>query len=107
MSGEFQHDPSSKYLMPSLRMNREAENPLQSRLKSELQNSEWLRKFKQLSDTLRYIKTEIPLTQFCELKWITEDDSLIIYCPNEEVWQELSQQQEKMAKVNQRVNRLT
>ena len=79
-------------------MNPETENSLQSRLKSELQNSEWLQKFKQLSDTLRYIKREIPLTQLCELKWITEDDGLIIYCPNEEVWQELSQQPEKMAK---------
>ena len=87
-------------------MNPEAENPLQNKLKSELQNSAWLHKFKQLSDTLRYIKTEIPLTQLCELKWITEDDSLIIYCPNQEIWQELSQQQEKMAQFNQRINRL-
>lgn len=87
-------------------MNSEAENPLESQLKAELQNSEWLQKFKQLGDTLRYVKTEIPLTQLCDLKWNTEDDSLIINCPNEEVWQELSQQPEKIAKLNQKVNRL-
>lgn len=68
-------------------MNPEAENPLPSRFKAELLNSEWSQEFKQLSDTLRAIQTEIPLTQLCELKWITEDDSLIIDCPNEEVWQ--------------------
>lgn len=87
-------------------MNPEAENPLESKLKAELQNSEWLQKFKWLSDTLRYVKTEIPLTQLCELKWNTEDDSLIINCPNEEIWQELSQQSEKIAELNQKINRL-
>ncbi|MDJ0647155.1 MAG: hypothetical protein QNJ60_00475 [Xenococcaceae cyanobacterium MO_188.B19] len=87
-------------------MNPEAENPLQSKLKAELDNSEWLQKFKQLGDTLRYVKAEIPLTQLCNLKWNTKDESLIVNCPNEEVWQELSQQSEKIAKVNQKVKRL-
>ena len=87
-------------------MNPEAENPLESKLKAELQNSEWLQKFKWLGDTLRCVKTEILLTQLCELEWNTEDDSLIINCPNEEVWQELSQQSEKIAEMNQKINRL-
>ena len=87
-------------------MNPEAENPLEIKLKAELQNSEWLQKFKWLSDTLKYVKTEIPLTQLCELKWNTEDDSLIINCPNEEIWLELSQQSEKIAELNQKINRL-
>jgi len=87
-------------------MNPEAENPLENKLKTELQNSEWLQKFKCLGDTLKYVKTEIPLTQLCELKWNTEDDSLIINCPNEEIWHELSQQSEKIAKLNQKINRL-
>ena len=87
-------------------MNPQAENPLESKLKEELQNSEWLQKFKWLADTLRYVKTEIPLTQLCELKWDTEGDSLIIICPNEEIWRELSLQPEKISELNQKINRL-
>ena len=87
-------------------MNSEAENPLESKLKAELQDSKWLQKFKWLGETLRYVKMEIPLTQLCQLKWNTEDDSLIINCPNEEIWLELSQQSEKIAELNQKINRL-
>ena len=81
-------------------MNEEEQNPLRSKLEKELQESEWLQKFKQLSAGLRQIKAEIPLTQLCKLEWITDTESLIIHCPNPEVRAGLSQQMSQIAQIN-------
>jgi len=76
----------------------EEENPLRNKLHKDLQASQWLQKFKQLSEGLQRIKVEFPLTQLCELKWITENDSLVIHCPNPEVREGLAAQAGKLAK---------
>ena len=81
------------------------ENPLKTKLEKELQESEWLQKFKQLSFGLREIQTLFPLTQLCELKLITDTQSLAIHCPNLEVRQELSQQQLELSQLNIGVKR--
>ena len=81
-------------------MNIEEQNPLQHKLKQELENSQWLQKFKQLSEGLRKIKEEIPLTQLCELQWVTENHSLILNCPNLEVREGLLQQSGKISQLN-------
>jgi hypothetical protein len=72
------------------------ENPLENQLKKELEESEWLQKFKRLSEDLGKIKREVPLTRLCELRWITESDSLVIHCPNLEIREELLQQTIKL-----------
>jgi len=81
-------------------MNQEEQNPLRHKLEKELQESEWLQKFKQLSEGLRQIKAEIPLTQLCNLEWMTDTESLIIHCPNPEVRAGLSQQISQIAQIN-------
>jgi hypothetical protein len=68
--------------------------------KKKLEDSPWLRKFKQIGDDLREVKTKVPLTQLCELKWLIEDDSLLIHCPNLEVRSDLQQQIDMLAKTN-------
>ena len=81
-------------------MTLEEHNPLKRKLEKELQESEWLQKFKRLSFGLRQIKAEIPLTQLCELKWIPDSQSPIVHCPNPEVREGLSQQSSKIARLN-------
>lgn len=75
----------------------EDENPLRRKLERELEASQWLQKFKQLNIGLQRIQAEIPLTQLCELKWATEDDSLAIHCPNPEIRAGLVEQRRKLA----------
>jgi len=70
-------------------MNADEKEPLQRKLERELQESEWLNKFKRLSDLLMRLKTEMPLTQLCKLEWKTESDTLLIRCPNPEVQRDL------------------
>lgn len=86
-------------------MNLEEENPWQNKLERQLQQSESLQKFKQISRTLQQLKAEMPLTQLCELRWITNDDTLIVHCPNLEVRQDLSEQREKLAQLNLSLSR--
>ncbi len=74
--------------------------PCKKKLEKELQESEWMQKFKRLSEGLRQIKAEIPLTQLCQLEWKTDSDSLVIQCPNLEVREGLSQQTAKIAQIN-------
>jgi hypothetical protein len=81
-------------------MNYHEENPLKNQLDREIQESEWFQKFKQIGETLTQIKTEIPLTQLCELRWNTEDDRLAIHCPNLEVRSGLEAQHADIAKLN-------
>jgi hypothetical protein len=72
------------------------ENPLRTRLAEELANSEWLQKFKAINQLLQTVRAQVPLTQLCELKWLTDSDSLVIHCPSIEVWQDLCQQQAQL-----------
>ena len=65
---------------------------LKQQLEKELQESEWLNKFKRLSDLLLRLKTELPLTQLCKVEWKTDSDTLRIRCPNSEVQDDLLQQ---------------
>ncbi|NER25850.1 MAG: hypothetical protein F6J96_35185 [Symploca sp. SIO1C2] len=73
---------------------------LKRQLKKELQESEWLQKFKQLSEGLSTIKAEIPLTQLCQLRWVDESQTLIIHCPNPEVREGLRQQTAKIEQLD-------
>lgn len=86
-------------------MNIEEHNPWQNKLEQQLQQSESLQKFKQISRALQQLKAEIPLIQLCELRWITDDDTLILHCPNLEIRQDLSQQREKLAQLDLSVSR--
>lgn len=86
-------------------MNIEEDNPWQNKLEQQLQQSDSLQKFKQISRALQQLKAEIPLTQLCELRWITDDDTLILHCPNIEIRQDLSQQREKFAQLDLSVSR--
>ena len=86
-------------------MNIEEQNPWQNKLEQQLQGSESLQKFKQISLALQQLKAEMPLTQLCELRWITDDDSLILRCPNLEIRQDLSEQRDKLAQLNLTVSR--
>lgn len=63
----------------------EDQNPLRHHLDAELRQSHWLQQFKTWSLFLNTLKTEVPLTQLCELQWVTADHSLIIHCPNPEI----------------------
>lgn len=76
----------------------EEQNPLRHKLEQELQESQWLQKFKQLNMGLQRLKAEVPLTQLCKLKWVTEDDSLIVRCPNPEVRAGLCEQRAKLSR---------
>ena len=87
-------------------MNSNEHEPLKRRLEKELQESQWLQKFKQMSEGLSRIKAEIPLTQLCKLKWVTDSDSLIIHCPSPEVREGLSMQTSKMAQLKILAQRL-
>jgi hypothetical protein len=87
-------------------MTAEEQNPLKKEIEQELQSSQWLHKFKQLSEGLVKIQTEIPLTKLCQLKWITEDDSLVIQCPNSETRLGLVRQSEKLSNLHIGANKL-
>ncbi|MBE9116845.1 hypothetical protein IQ249_13140 [Lusitaniella coriacea LEGE 07157] len=81
-------------------MNPEEYNRKKRELEQELQGSEWLQKFKQLSFGLRQLKAEIPLTQLCKLQWLTESETLAIHCPNPEVREGLCRQKTQLAQLN-------
>jgi hypothetical protein len=73
-----------------------SENPLQARLAEELANSQWLQKFKAINQLLQIMRSQVPLTQLCELKWLTATDSLVVHCPSVEIWQDLCQQKNNL-----------
>jgi hypothetical protein len=77
----------------------EKKEHLQRQLKAELEESSWLHKFKQLSDLLTTIKTEIPATIFCELRWLTAEEVLLIHCPNPETKASLENEADKFANI--------
>ena len=65
---------------------------IQNKLKRGLEESEWLQKYRQMGQSLLALKAEVPLTELCDLKWDTDTDSLLIRCPNAEVWEGLQRQ---------------
>ena len=75
------------------------QNPLRSQLENELNNSTWLQKFKALSTLLQTLKSEVPLTQLCQVKWDTDTDVLLIHCPNPDIRTALSKQSSKLEQI--------
>lgn len=88
-------------------MYSESENPLQDKLKAELDNSQWLQKFKEIGENLQLIKSLIPATELCQLKWNTRNNGLDIYCPNEETWNYLRLEIPKISKLPFKGDRVT
>ncbi len=74
--------------------------PLKDELERELQGSEWLQKFKRLSDLLMRLKTELPVTQLCKLEWKTDSNTLRIRCPNLEVHNNLLQRASQIVQLS-------
>ena len=87
-------------------MNADEQEPLQRKLERELQESEWLNKFKRLSDLLMRIKAEMPLTQLCKLEWKADSDTLLIRCPNPEVQRDLLAQANAIAQLSPEAKRV-
>lgn len=63
-------------------------------LELEMAQSEWLQKFRRMGQVLTRLKAEVPMTQLCEVQWVTEEDAIVIRCPNGEVWESLKGQEE-------------
>ena len=85
---------------------QEDRNPLRSQIEQELHTSEWFRKFKAWGDLLNRLKQEIPLTQLCQLQWVTHSDDLLIHCPNPEIKAALEQQSDKIAPLRSLAQRI-
>ncbi|MEM9907123.1 MAG: hypothetical protein AAF921_19075 [Cyanobacteria bacterium P01_D01_bin.44] len=75
----------------------DSQNLLRDKLKQELDESEWLQKFKAINQLLQILKADIPLTQLCDLKWDTTHDQLLIHCPNPETLIALNRQSQELA----------
>ena len=84
----------------------EDQNPLRSQIEQELHDSEWFQKFKAWGALLRNLKMEVPLTQLCELQWVTRSDDLLIHCPNAEIREALKQQSEKIDRLKGSAQRI-
>lgn len=82
------------------------ENPLKRELEQELAQSEWLQKFRRMGQVLTRLKAEVPVTQLCELQWVTEDEALVVRCPNEEVWESLKGQEGAIVALDLDVERI-
>lgn len=76
-----------------------SDNPLRHQLEADLNQSEWLQKFKAISTVLQTLKTDVPLTQLCDVKWDTRTDNLMIHCPNAEIRQALAEQAHTLAQL--------
>ena len=88
-------------------MKPKSENPLRDRLKAEIDNSQWLQKFREIGDNLKLIKSAIPATKLCQLKWNTSGNGLDIYCPNEETWNYLKLEIATISKLPLKCDRVT
>ena len=80
---------------------------IQDKLKRELEDSEWLQKYRQMGQSLLALKAKVPLTELCDLKWDTETDSLLIRCPNAEVWESLQGQMADIRDIQIAATRVT
>ena len=76
------------------------ENPLREALEQQLAQSEWLQKFRRIGQVITTLKAEIPMVQLCDIQWLTAEDSLLIGCPNEELWNSLQNQAEQLLSLN-------
>lgn len=84
----------------------EDQNPLKREIGTALNQSEWLQKFKAWSLLLQQLKTEVPITQLCQLQWITGVDNLVIHCPNPETRETLKQQAQTIRRLNKSANQI-
>lgn len=84
----------------------EDQNPLKTSLAKELDDSLWLRQFRDLSQLLQSLKREVPLTQQCKTEWVSEHRTLRILCPDLGMQQALSQQASTIVDLNQQANDL-
>ncbi|NEO83954.1 MAG: hypothetical protein F6J87_06785 [Spirulina sp. SIO3F2] len=84
----------------------EDQNPLKHELEAELNDSEWLQKFKAWGLLLQQLKTEVPVTQLCQLQWVTGADDLVIHCSNSEIRDALKQQAQKIYQLNKTASQI-
>ncbi|MEM1256780.1 MAG: hypothetical protein AAGI69_30480 [Cyanobacteria bacterium P01_H01_bin.21] len=75
------------------------QNPLRSQLESDLNNSEWLQKFKAINQLIHSLKGEITEINSCELRWNTSCNGLDIHCPSIETGQRLLLQQDTIVSI--------
>ena len=68
------------------------QNPLRHQVEQELQASDWFVKFKTWGIFLQNLKDKVPLTQLCQVRWITSSDEVVIHCPNPEIRTALERQ---------------
>ncbi|NEQ53568.1 MAG: hypothetical protein F6K11_26100 [Leptolyngbya sp. SIO3F4] len=85
----------------------EDQNPLRTQLENNLNNSEWLQKFKAINQLLHSLKSEITEIQSCELKWDTSCDGLVIHAPSIEVAQQLQLKQDTIISIAKYANCIT
>ncbi len=78
----------------------EEQNPLRCQTEKELLTSEWFQKFTAWGQLLNTLKAEVPLTQLCQLQWVTGIDALLIHCPNPKVRAALKQMSDKIDRLN-------
>ena len=77
----------------------EEQHPLRRQIEQELQASDWFGKFKAWGTFLETLKAQVPLTQLCQVRWITRSDELIIHCPNPEIRRAIENQAEQLAQL--------
>ncbi|MEM1242982.1 MAG: hypothetical protein AAGI45_24380 [Cyanobacteria bacterium P01_H01_bin.26] len=83
------------------------QNPLRSRLETELNRSQWLQAFKAINRLLQCLKADIAATQDCDLKWDTSCNGLVIHCPSADIAQQLRSQQREIVAIARYADRIT
>ncbi len=83
------------------------QNPLRTQLANDLNNSEWLQKFKAINQLLHSLKAEITEIQSCDLKWDTSSNGLVIHCPSADTAQKLQLQQHQIIAIAEYANCIT
>ncbi len=81
-------------------MSLDDREPLQDKLKRELEESEWLTRYWQMGQSLLTLKERVPLTTLCKVEWATDTDTLSIRCPNVEIRQSLLKQVQVIQDLN-------
>lgn len=100
---------SNKSWPKSIELDRvmlDEQNPLRSQFEDELNNSEWLQKFKAINQLLHSLKAEILPVQSCDLKWDTSCNGLKIHCPSSDIVQQLQQQQTQIIDIANYADRI-
>ena len=83
------------------------QNPLRSRLETELNSSQWLQAFKAINRLLQCLKADIAAIQVCDLKWDTSCNGLVIHCPSADIGQQLRSQQGEILAIARYADRIT